>query len=110
MPRLAALSNVALADGFRLAGIPTVTVEPARIEDALRSVLEDDDLGLLLVTRDLWDGLTERTRQAIERLPHPIVQAVPAGEISEAGARRALLGEMLERAIGYRIELGGEQP
>jgi vacuolar-type H+-ATPase subunit F/Vma7 len=64
----------------------------------------------LLVTRDLWDGLPERARQAIERLAQPIVLAVPAGEISEPAARRALLGEMLERAIGYRIELGGEQP
>jgi vacuolar-type H+-ATPase subunit F/Vma7 len=108
MAHLAAMSNAALADGLRLAGIPTAVAapgEPARA--ALRALLRDDELGLLLVTDDLWASLDERSRRTLEYLPRPLVLAIPAGEISEAGARRELLGEMLERAIGYRIELGG---
>lgn len=106
MARLVAVSNAWLADGFRLAGIPTTTVEPGRVDTALDALLQDAEMGLILVTRDLWDAVAERTRRTIEGLPRPLVLAVPAGEITEAGARRELLGEMLERAIGYRIELG----
>lgn len=107
MARLAVLSNAALADGFRLAGIATSVAEPGDAARAtLRSLMRDPELGLLLVTDDLWTSLDERTQRALEGLPRPLLLAVPAGEITEAGARRELLGEMLERAIGYRIELG----
>lgn len=75
----------------------------------MNALLADAEIGLVLVTRDLWDAVPERTRRTIEGLPRPLVLAVPAGEITEAGARRELLGEMLERAIGYRIELGSRE-
>ena len=107
MAHLAVMSNATLADGFRLAGIRTLVAEPGDGARAvLRTLLRDDELGLLLVTDDLWRSLDERTRRSLDHLPRPLTLAVPAGEISEAGARRELLGEMLERAIGYRIELG----
>ena len=76
----------------------------------LRALLADEDLGLLLVTDDVWASLDLRTRHTLEYLPRPLVLAVPAGQITEAEARRELLGEMLERAIGYRIELTRAEP
>lgn len=106
MARLVAVANPTLADGFRLAGIPTTVVAPGRAQAALHPLLADDEVGLLLITRDLWDELPERAQRAVEGLARPLVLAVPAGEVTDVDARRALLGEMLERAIGYRIELG----
>lgn len=111
MAHLAVLSNPQLADGFRLAGIPTMVAEPGDPARAvLRSLLRDEELGLLLITDDLWRSLDERTRRSLEFVPRPLTLAIPAGEITEGGARRELLGEMLERAIGYRIELGRGEP
>jgi vacuolar-type H+-ATPase subunit F/Vma7 len=108
MAQIAAISSPALADGFRLTGITVLTPMPgAQMQSALRTLLDDPEVGLLLVTEDLWASLDERTRGTIEYLPRPLVLSVPAGAVTEAGARRELLGEMLERAIGYRIELGG---
>ena len=107
MAHLAVLCSPALADGFRLVGISTLTAAPGAPEAALRTLLADEELGLLLVTEDLWASLDERSRGVLEYLPRPLVLSIPAGAVTEVTARRELLGEMLERAIGYRIELGG---
>jgi vacuolar-type H+-ATPase subunit F/Vma7 len=109
MAHVAALSSPALADGFRLAGIGVVVARPgAELRIALRDLIGRPDLGLLLITADLWSELDERTRSAAEFMARPLVLSVPAGAVAEAGTRRELLGEMLERAIGFRIELEGK--
>jgi vacuolar-type H+-ATPase subunit F/Vma7 len=109
MARLVVLSSPALADGFRLAGAATVVAhrgpEAAR---ALERLLHDEpDVGLALVTSDLWTSLSERLRMTAERLGRPIVLPIPAGDVTDPATRRQVLNEMLQRAIGYRIELGG---
>lgn len=105
MSRLVVVANPALADGFRLAGCATVEVRPADAATAVRGVASEADVGLVLVTADLWAALDERQRGRLERAARPIVLPIPAGVVTDATTRRQLLGEMLERAIGYRIEL-----
>jgi vacuolar-type H+-ATPase subunit F/Vma7 len=104
--RLVALSTAALADGFRLAGVAT-TIASAGSDAAgqLRSLVDESDVGLVVVTEDLWASLDDRTREGVEHLPRPIVLALPAGVPTDALSRRELVAEMLRRAIGYRIEL-----
>jgi vacuolar-type H+-ATPase subunit F/Vma7 len=107
MARIAVLSTPSLADGFRLAGVATTIARPGdEALAALRSLLEETDVGLVLVTADLWASLGERTRESVERLARPIVLAVPAGAPSEVTTRRELVADMLRRAIGYRIQIG----
>ena len=112
MARLVVVANPALADGFRLAGSRTVTARPGpEAVAAVRAAAAEDDAGLVLVTADLWDALDERLRGTLERSARPIVLPIPAGVVTDVTTRRQLLGEMLERAIGYRIELAaGETP
>jgi vacuolar-type H+-ATPase subunit F/Vma7 len=109
MARLVVVSSPALADGFRLAGVATHVVragpEAAR---TLATVVADADVGLALVTSDLWASLDERVQADAERLGRPIVLPIPAGAVTDVTTRRQILGEMLERAIGYRIEFGRE--
>lgn len=106
MARLVVLSSPALADGFRLAGAATVEARPGSdVRQALRSLAASSDVGLLLVTADLWAKVDERLRGTLERLPRPVVLPIPAGLVTDVTTRRQLLGEMLERAIGYRMEL-----
>ena len=111
MARLVVLASPALADGFRLAGPATHVTRPGpEAARAVRSIAAEGDVGLLLVTEDLWTSLDDRLRGALERLPRPIVQAIPAGMVTDVTTRRQLLGEMLQRAIGYRVELAGARP
>ncbi len=106
MARLVVLSSPSLADGFRLAGCATVVAaEATPASDAVRELAATGDVGLLLVTADLWTSLGERLRGQLERLARPVVMPIPAGVVSDGRIRAQLLGEMLQRAIGYRIEL-----
>ncbi|MDH4143098.1 MAG: hypothetical protein OEV61_10845 [Chloroflexota bacterium] len=105
MARLVVIATAAVADGFRLAGCSTRTANPTEASRILRRVMSEGDVGLVLVTADLWEEIGERLRAAIERSARPIVLPIPAGVVTDASTRRQLLGEMLERAIGYRIEL-----
>lgn len=108
MARLVVLTSPELADGFRLAGCATVVALPgAPASTALREAVARDDIGLLLVTADLWSSLGERLRGNLEQLARPVVLPLPTGALSDGGTRGQLLGEMLRRAIGFRIELAG---
>ena len=106
MARLVVVTNPALADGFRLAGATTVVAQPGPgAVSMLRSLVAQEDVGLVLVTDDLWHEIPVRLRGALENLARPIVLSLPVGTRTDAAASRRLLGEMLERAIGYRIQL-----
>jgi vacuolar-type H+-ATPase subunit F/Vma7 len=106
MARLVVLTSPSLADGFRLAGCATVvSASGGPAATALRRLTATDDVGVLLVTADLWTSVDHRLRGTLERLARPVVAPVPAGAAGEGLTRAQLLGEMLERAIGYRIEL-----
>jgi vacuolar-type H+-ATPase subunit F/Vma7 len=111
MARLVVVAGPAVGDGFRLAGSATVTARPgAEAAAALRGVVAAGDVGLLLVTAELWSSVDERLRWSLERLARPIVLPIPAGVVTDVTTRRQILGEMLERAIGFRIELSIGEP
>jgi len=98
MARLVVLTSPGLADGFRLAGAPTVAIGDDDAAAGLRGIIAVPDVGIVLVTADLWAALEERTRDGLERLARPLVLQLPVGELSEAVGRRAAIEEMLERA------------
>jgi len=105
MARLVVVSSADLADGFRLAGPATHVARPgAEAARVVRAVAAEGDVGVVLVTADLWASLDERLRGALER-GLPIVQPIPIGMVTDATVRRRLIGDMLQRAIGYRLEL-----
>jgi vacuolar-type H+-ATPase subunit F/Vma7 len=105
--RLIVLASRDLADGFRLAGAPTLGIGADDVTAILAGLVAQPTVGIILVTSDLWAGLEERTRTAIERRGRPLVVPVPVGELVEAGGRRAAIEEMLQRAIGFRMDLTG---
>src|SRR3972149_6990997 len=80
MARLVVVSSPPLADGFRLARPGPAVARPGpEAVTALRRVVDEGDVGLVLVTADLWASVDERLRGTLERLPRPIVLSLPAG-------------------------------
>lgn len=98
-----------LADGFRLAGAATLVAAPGGdAAAAVQTLAAREDVGLVLVIEDVWRTVPERARASLENLARPIVLGIPAGAAGDVRARRAMLGEALQRAIGHRIQLAGE--
>lgn len=106
MARVVILSAPGQADGYRLAGCSTVVAPPgAEAAAALRHLTDSADIGVLLVSADLWSSLDERLRGEVEQLARPVVMSIPEGERTPGAARVQLLGEMFQRAIGFRIQI-----
>jgi vacuolar-type H+-ATPase subunit F/Vma7 len=106
MARVVVLSAPGQADGYRLAGCATVVAPPgAEAAAALRHLSAATDVGVLLVGADLWSSIDERLRGEAERLARPVVMPIPAGERASRTTRTQLLGEMFQRAIGFRIQI-----
>ena len=106
MARVVILSAPGQADGYRLAGCSTVVAPPGpEAAAALRHLITTADIGVLLVSTDLWASLDERLRGEVEQLARPVVMAIPEGERTPGAARVQLLGEMFQRAIGFRIQI-----
>lgn len=112
MARLVVLSAPGQADGYRLAGCATVVVPPGPlVESTLRDLTGAADIGVLLVSAEFWSSIGERLRAEVERLPTPVVMPIPEGERVPGAVRVQLLGEMFQRAIGFRIQIArGEAP
>jgi vacuolar-type H+-ATPase subunit F/Vma7 len=105
------LTSDGLADGFRLAGCGVVVARAGDGADAALRELISGDASLVLVTADLWTRLDARLRGEVERRAVPVVMPVPVGGVGDGGTRAQLIGEMLQRAVGFRIELspGGDR-
>lgn len=112
MARVVVLSAPGQADGYRLAGCSTAVALPGpEASAALSHLSRTSDVGVLLVSADLWASLDERLRAEVEHLPSPVVMPIPGGAPTAGGLRVQLLGEMFQRAIGFRIRIaGGDEP
>lgn len=110
MARVVVLSAPGQADGYRLAGCATVVSPPGPEAAAtLRHLTGTSDIGVLLVSDELWSSVGERVRADIERLARPVVMPIPEGTHVAGSVRVQLLGEMFQRAIGFRIQIAGRE-
>ena len=108
MARVVVLSAPGKADGYRLAGCGTVVALPgSEAAAALRHLTDTADIGVILVSDELWSSIEERLRAELERLARPVVMPIPAGQHVPGSVRAQLIGEMFQRAIGFRIQISG---
>jgi vacuolar-type H+-ATPase subunit F/Vma7 len=105
--RVRAVATPALATGLRLAGVPTDDAEtPAAAADRVSTLVEDPELGILVVEAPLFDGFTAAFRHDLEARALPIVVPMPRPAWGPATDRaEAYILELLRRAIGYRVRL-----
>lgn len=94
------------ARGFRLAGLPVrPATDAAGAEDIIRRFVDEPDVAVVFVQRDLFDGLTEEFRRSLEATAVPVVVPFPDPSWKEPGAPEEWVVELLRRAVGYRVQL-----
>jgi len=89
--------------GFRLAGIRTFEnvredEKEERLEDAVLSVLENDDIGIIVMHSDDLQYLSRSTRNTVEESIEPTVVTLGSGSAGGSGLR-----DQIKRAIGIDL-------
>jgi V/A-type H+-transporting ATPase subunit F len=102
--RLVVLARPGAALGFQLAGVPVVEAEPGREREALAAAMAMPRAGVLAADDDVLAAIPEDDRP---RAPLPVVVpfALPRRATDE-GRGRALVAELVRRAVGYHVKLG----
>ncbi len=105
--RVRAIATPALAAGLRLAGLPAdETEDPVEAAERVSALVQEPDLGILLVEQPLFDAFPALLRRELENRALPIVVPVPRaawGAVTDRAESYIL--DLLRRAIGYRVKL-----
>lgn len=101
--RIAVVGDVALATGFRLAGISHVFVarRGEEFESRLREVIANPIFGIVIVNESYLPGLDWRLRKKIDNLAHPVVISV--ADISGKAEEGEDLNELIKKALGFDV-------
>lgn len=106
MSRLRVLCRPGVSDGFALAGIRALAAGDAgEASVELSRLLEQPEIGVVLVEEGLYKGLPAALREALERRTEPVVVPFPAPGREARPSAEVELVEILRRAIGYRVRL-----
>jgi V/A-type H+/Na+-transporting ATPase subunit F len=94
---LAAVGRDEFVQGFKLAGIRrTVSVLPEDLESQIAKVLEDPNVGILILSADDLGALSHPLRRRLDTTPRPVVIAIGRREEED-------LREKIKRAIGVDL-------
>ena len=104
---LAVLATPATSGGWQLAGL-ALHEAPSAADGAaeLSRLLDDPEVGVLLVEQPIYDALDADQRLALSRRPLPMVVPYPSPVWrADAPGADAVIAELLRQAIGYRVRL-----
>jgi len=88
--------------GFALAGVRGKTVTTAEeLNRALDTALDDEEIGIVLVTEDVADLDRQRVETLMVRSTIPLIVEIPGPE--GPSPDRAPLSEVIRRTIGVKI-------
>ena len=88
--------------GFALTCVNGQVVSTAaELQQALNVVLDDKDVGIVLVTEDVADLARQRVDELVIRSRVPIVVEIPGPE--GTSPERPSLSELIRRTIGIRV-------
>jgi vacuolar-type H+-ATPase subunit F/Vma7 len=93
--------------GFALAGLRPSDVESAREgETRLRELLEESDVGVVLLEDAAYHALPEELRRRLGRRSLPMIVPFPGPAwAARAEEAEAYIVELLRQVIGYRVRL-----
>ncbi len=89
--------------GFRLAGVQTTFETNGDDADAvLLQALQAPNVGILIVSQDVFEAATQKTRKTAEDSTKPVVVVIP-GKKTKTAQGSANLAQLVKRAIGVDI-------
>ena len=99
---IAVIGSPDFTTGFRLAGVRKCENVPddekdERLDDAVERVLEDDDVGIIIMYNDDLDHLSRSARNAVETSIEPTLVTLGGGAGSGG------LRDQIKRAIGIDL-------
>ncbi len=83
--------------GFRLAGIKKALEVEEAPNEVVRKVMEDEDVGIIIIDQKTIDKLDERTREDVEMSVSPV-----AVILSEESSQESLR-KMIKKSIGVDL-------
>ena len=92
-----------VAPGFELAGVSVVRADEAHAAEALRALVEDAKVGVVVVEDRLHRVLPDDLLARLERKAIPAVVPFPTPSWDGPGVAEEYVLEMLRQAIGYRV-------
>ena len=96
------IGDNATCTGFRLSGIQRVfRAEGREAEKRLAELLEQQEIGIIIVNEKIFEKMDFRLKKKIERTARPVVIAVP--DKTGAGAEAESLKALIKRAIGIEL-------
>ena len=98
---IAIVGSPEFTTGFRLAGVRTFENvrdpdKPDELDDAVERVLDDEDVGIVVMHDDDLDHLSRSVRQRVQTSVEPVVVTLGGG--SSSGLR-----DQIKRAIGIDL-------
>jgi V/A-type H+-transporting ATPase subunit F len=99
---IAVVGSPDFTTGFRLAGVRKFANVPqgekeAQLDEAVREVMDDDDVGIVVMHDDDLDVLSRDVRSDVETSVEPVVVTLGGGAGSSG------LREQIKRAIGIDL-------
>ena len=100
--KLYVLGNQDAVWGFALTGVHGQVVSTSvELHQALNAVLDDKEVGIVLVTEDVADLARQRVDELVIHRRVPIVVEIPGPE--GTSPERPSLSELIRRTIGIRV-------
>jgi V/A-type H+-transporting ATPase subunit F len=99
--KIVAIGTEEFCLGFKLAGIKDVYElgEPSgeKLEQILRQLLEDENIGVIIVDEQQYSMLSRASKQELEKLVMPVIIPISKKERTEE------FGRLLKRSLGVDL-------
>ena len=104
--KVAAIADSDTIIGLRLAGVrDSYLVEsPHQAEEMLRKVLQDQDVGLVILTEKIADKVRDMINDFTSQRTFPVIVEIPDKRGTEQG-RRDPLKDIIRRAVGLEVKV-----
>ncbi|WXG45874.1 MAG: V-type ATP synthase subunit F [Candidatus Atabeyarchaeum deiterrae] len=104
--KVAAIADSDTIIGLRLAGVrDSYLVEsPQQAEEMLRKVLQDQDVGLIILTEKIADKVRDMINDFTSQRTFPVIVEIPDKRGTEQG-RRDPLKDIIRRAVGLEVKV-----
>lgn len=98
MKEIAVIGDAEFSLGFRLAGIRKVVQDPQNAEEEVKEALANDKIGILIISQQIKEGLSEDTKELVEDAIQPVTVVVSTEDTGDD------LKRMVKKSIGIELE------